>query len=122
MSNNSETAYPDGAGSTNDGRRRDSGAPEISRRSDGEANSLRRAIFSVPIEVVVSIGRARPLIGELLNMKRDDLLPLDSNLNDPVELRVRDRVVARGELAQLDTPEGGLGVRLTEVVDLTEIV
>ncbi|MFQ5562720.1 MAG: FliM/FliN family flagellar motor switch protein [Parvularculaceae bacterium] len=105
------------------GGQADQDAPVYERRETAPANQLKRAIFSVPIEVVVSVGTARPLIGELLDMERDHLLPLDSRLEDPVELRVRDRVIARGELAQTSEEEGGgLGVRLTEIVDMSDIV
>lgn len=98
------------------------GAPELERRDGSPTNKLKRAIFSVPIEVVVSVGTARPLIGDLLKMERDHLLPLDSGLDDPVELRVKDRVIARGELTQPEDGRGGLAVRLTEIVDISEIL
>ncbi|CAK9039492.1 Flagellar biosynthetic protein FliP [Durusdinium trenchii] len=49
-------------------------APVLERRDGGDQNMLKRAIFSVPIEVTVSVGAARPLIGELLDMKRNHLL------------------------------------------------
>ncbi|MEO1460021.1 MAG: hypothetical protein AAFV49_20960 [Pseudomonadota bacterium] len=39
-------------------------------------NAYRRAIFSVPIDVVVAVGQAQPVIGELLAMRRDTVLPL----------------------------------------------
>ena len=95
--------------------------PDFDRRDGGEENGLKRAIFNVPIEVVVCVGTARPLIGDLLNMGRNHLLPLDSKIDDPVELRVRDRVVARGELAQVPGDDEQLGIRLTEVVNLSEL-
>jgi flagellar motor switch protein FliN/FliY len=97
-------------------------APIFERREPSDNNSLKRAIFSVPIEVVVSVGTARPLIGDLLRLERDDLLPLDSVLDDPVELRVNDRVIARGELTQSEDGSGKLGVRLTEIVDISDFV
>lgn len=96
-------------------------APEFDRRNESESNGLKRAIFNVPIEVVVCVGTARPLIGDLLNMGRNHLLPLDSKIDDPVELRVRDRVVARGELAQTPGDESQLGIRLTEVVNFSDL-
>ncbi|MEL6980185.1 MAG: FliM/FliN family flagellar motor switch protein [Pseudomonadota bacterium] len=77
-------------------------------------------MFSVPVQVVVSVGRATPSIGELLNMRRDALLPLDTKLDDPVDIIVGKRVIARGELQEIDGDEGRLGVRLTEIVDLSE--
>ena len=99
----------------------DPAGAEIERREATGQNRLKRAIFSVPIEVVVAVGTARPLIGDLLKMEPDHLLPLDAALNDPVELRVRDRVIARGELTQTEDGRGRLGVRLTEIVDMSEI-
>ncbi len=94
---------------------------EFERRDQSEENKLKRSIFSVPIEVTVTVGTARPLIGELLGMGRDHLLPLDSSIDDPVELRVKDRVIARGELTQTDEDQGKLGIRLTEIIELTDL-
>ena len=73
----------------------------------------------VPIEITISVGRARPLLRELLRLKRDAVLPLDRKVEDPVELYVGDRLIARGELTELDGEQAGqLAVRLTEVADL----
>ncbi|MCA8928241.1 MAG: FliM/FliN family flagellar motor switch protein [Alphaproteobacteria bacterium] len=77
----------------------------------------RRAIFSVPVEVVVSVGKARPPIGELINMRRDGIIVLDRRIDDPVDIRIGDRVIARGELQELEDGSGRLGVRMTEIVD-----
>lgn len=73
----------------------------------------------VPIEITISVGRARPLVRELLRLKRDAILPLDRKVDDPVELYVGDKLIARGELTELDGDQSGvLAVRLTEVADL----
>lgn len=119
MSTEENTMAPDDV-QTPDGAEAD--APVFDRRAEGAGNMLKRAIFSVPIEVVVSVGTARPLIGDLLSMERDALLPLDAHLDDPVELRVKDRVIARGELTQTEDGSGKLGVRLTEIVDMSDIL
>lgn len=86
------------------------GAPQRSRGS---------AVLGVPIEVVVSVGRARPMIAELVTLRRDSVLPLDSRIEDPVELYIGDRLIARGELQEMDDDSGRLAVRLTEVADLS---
>ncbi len=73
----------------------------------------------VPIEITISVGTARPLVRELLRLKRDAILPLDRRVDDPVELYVGDKLIARGELTELTGDQAGqLAVRLTEVVDL----
>jgi flagellar motor switch protein FliN/FliY len=69
---------------------------------------------SLPIEVTVSVGRARPLLRDLLAMGPGAVLPLDRRVEDPVELWIGERLIARGELEETDG-EGGLAVRLTEV-------
>lgn len=73
----------------------------------------------VPIEITISVGRARPQIRDLLKLERDAVLTLDRRIDDPVELWVGDRMIARGELEELDGEQAGqLAVRLTEVVNL----
>ena len=73
----------------------------------------------VPIEITVSVGRARPVLRELLRLKPDAVLPLDRKVSDPVELYVGDRLIARGELEECEGDGSGqLAVRLTEVADL----
>lgn len=74
---------------------------------------------SVPIEVSVCVGKARPLIRELVALGENAVLPLDKSVDDPVELYVGDRLIARGMLEEKEGDQNGqLVVRLTEVVDL----
>lgn len=71
---------------------------------------------SVPIEVLVSVGRARPKIGELMALTEESVLPLDRSIDDPVELYIGERLIARGQLEEAAEGEGaGLVVRLTQV-------
>jgi len=81
----------------------------------------RSPFSSVPIEIVVSVGKARPLIGDLLRMERNAVLPLDSRIDDPVELYIGEHLIARGELEEIGGDDKGqLAVRLTEVIDLPD--
>ncbi|MEQ8897809.1 MAG: FliM/FliN family flagellar motor C-terminal domain-containing protein [Roseovarius sp.] len=86
------------------------------------ATQDRRNPFSaVPIEITISVGKTRPLIRELLALERNSVLPLDRRVDDPVELYVGERLIARGELEELDGDQKGqLAVRLTEVADLQD--
>lgn len=79
------------------------------------------ALGQVPIEVVISVGRARPLVRDLLRLRRDSVLTLDRRIDDPVELYVGDRLIARGQLEELEGDKAGqMAVRLTEVADLRQ--
>ena len=72
---------------------------------------------SVPVEITVSVGRARPTIRDLLALGENTVLTLDRSVDDPVELFIGDRLIARGELREVeDGDPSQLAVRLTEVV------
>lgn len=76
---------------------------------------------SVPIEITISVGRARPSVRELLTLGENAVLPLDRRIDDPVELYIGDRLIARGELQELEGGDAGqLAVRLTEVITLKQ--
>ena len=76
---------------------------------------------SVPIEITVSVGKARPLIRDLVAMSENAVLTLDKRVEDPVELYVGDRLVARGQLEEMDGDQNGqLIVRLTEIANLQD--
>lgn len=80
-----------------------------------EGNPLR----SIPIEITISVGRARPTLRELLAMGENAVLTLDRRADDPVELYIGDRLIARGELQEAEGGDSGqLAVRLTEVANL----
>lgn len=98
--------------------------PEIVSSDDDKVyeHKRRRAIFTVPVGITVAVGRAKPLIGELLNMRREAIIPLDTKINDPVELWVGEHMIARGELQEMEDGSGRLSVRLTEVVEIENVI
>ncbi len=76
------------------------------------------AFLGVPVEMTISVGKAKPLISDLLSLSQGAVVPLDSRIDDPVEVYIGDKLIARGELQEIEGEEGKLGVRLTQVVDL----
>ncbi len=88
-----------------------------------DQQSENATLKGIPIEVTVSVGKARPTVRDLLALEENAVLPLDKNVDDPVELFIGDRLVARGELMQLEGGEPGqLAIKLTEVVSNSGIV
>lgn len=83
------------------------------------ASAPHNPFTSVPIEVTVSVGRAKPMIRDLVMLGQNAVLELDRKVDDPVELFIGDRLIARGTLEEVeDDSSGQLCVRLTEVIDL----
>ena len=95
-------------------------APVQERRDQEDGNQYKRSIYALSVNVQVVIGTAQPTIGELLQMKRDSLITLDCKLEDPVDLVINNRVIARGELIETNPETGEIGVQLTEIVDVSE--
>lgn len=93
--------------------------PEPALEAIQEATGKSSAFMGVPIEILVSVGKARPRVNELVKLRRDSVISLDSKIEDPVEIYVGDRLIARGELQEMEDSDGQLGVRLTEVADLS---
>ena len=88
---------------------------------DNPASDKGHPFSSVPIEITIAVGKARPLIRDLLALEQNSVLPLDKRVDDLVDLYVGDRLIARGELEEMEGANAGqLGVRLTEVADLQD--
>lgn len=68
----------------------------------------------LPVQIVVELGRLQITAAQVLDLEQGDVLTLDRPLVAAVDLRVGDRLIARGDLVDVD---GEAGVRLTEVYD-----
>ncbi len=86
----------------------DEGAGE---RDDAASDALLREL---PVEVVCELGRVTMSGRELLELRPGAVIPVGRPLAGPVDLTVGGRVVARGELVDV---EGEIGVRVTQVND-----
>jgi len=89
---------------------------EATPPAEATTGSASHPLHRIPIEITVSVGTARPLVSDLLNLTENAVLPLDRKVDEPVELFIGDRLIARGELQELEDGEPGqLAVRITEV-------
>ncbi len=94
---------------------------DLETTQSSDRAELKGPFSSIPIEITISVGKARPLIRDLLKMGKNAVLPLDKRVDDAVELYVGERLIARGELEELEgEQQGQLAVRLTEVADFQE--
>ena len=88
---------------------------ETDRREPSNSNKYRRSIFNVPVTVTVSIGQARLSVSEILELRPESIVPLTSRIDDPVDLAIDNKIIARGEL--VETEDGTLGVKITELAE-----
>lgn len=73
---------------------------------------------SVKVEVLVTLGTAKPSMSELSALNVDSVLALDRAVNDPVALYVGDRLVAEGVLEEAeDGEQDRIAVRISKIID-----
>lgn len=85
-----------------------------------EETQVESPFVSIPVEIVVSVGKTKPLIGDLLKMSENSVLHLDKKITDPVDLYVGDQLIAKGLLEENGEENGNqISVRLTEVISQT---
>jgi len=84
-----------------------------------DSTSLKEDMLQgVSVDLRVCVGSASPTIKDLMELGPDSVLPLNTQIDDPVELYVGDKLIATGFLeTSPDTDDGGLSVRLTAVGD-----
>nr|WP_240002556.1 flagellar motor switch protein FliN [Oleisolibacter albus] len=73
-----------------------------------------KAIFNVPVNVQVVLGRTTMPVSQLLKLGRGAVVELNRKVGEAVDVYVNDRLIARGEVVIVD--EGNLGVTMTEIV------
>lgn len=70
-------------------------------------------LHSVKVRLQVRVGQADMSVGELLAARENEVLVLDRTVNDPVDLTLDGKVVARGQLVAV--ADGTFGLRITEL-------
>ncbi|MBA3067865.1 MAG: FliM/FliN family flagellar motor switch protein [Hyphomonas sp.] len=85
------------------------------RRDSSGRNAFRRSIYSVPVTVTVSIGQKRLSVSEILELQPESIVPLSSRIDDPVDLTIDNRLIARGEL--VETGDGQIAVKIIEIIE-----
>lgn len=82
------------------------------------SNNIRNPnILNLPVQIVVSVGKARLTIQELMTLTPDSVVELDAKIDDPAEIYVGDRLIARGELVNAEENESAIGIRLVQICD-----
>jgi type III secretion system YscQ/HrcQ family protein len=80
----------------------------------GPAPPSEQLLRELPVQITCEIGRITLSAREVLELRPGSVLPVGRPLAGPVDLTAGGRVIARGELVDV---EGEIGVRVTEVLD-----
>jgi len=83
----------------------------------GNAPFLRRQldlIRGVKVKVSVTLGGAEVSVGKLFDLKSGEVVTLERRVNEPLDLCIDGKLVARGELVVVGD---NLGLRVTEIVE-----
>jgi flagellar motor switch protein FliN/FliY len=74
----------------------------------------------INVDIRICVGVAKPSISELLALESDAVLTLDKTIDDPVDLFIGDKLIARGVLEEVeDATNGEIAVRITQIGDPT---
>ena len=83
------------------------------------ADARLEAVLDVDLPLVVRFGATTLPIRTLSSLGAGSVVDLDRAPDDPVDLLVGDRVIARGQVVVID---GQYGVRITELLNQTRPV
>lgn len=90
-------------------------APAEDRRDASGRNQYRRSIYSVPVTVTVSVGQKRLSVSEILELQPESVITLNSKIDDPVDLIIDNKLIAKGEL--IETDDGEIAVKIVEIIE-----
>lgn len=71
-------------------------------------------LLDVEIPISVEVGRTQLSLEDVLRLVPGSVVPLDKKAEEPVDLRVNGKLVARGEVVLVDDQ---YGLRITQIVD-----
>lgn len=80
----------------------------------GTRGELSNLVMDVEVPVEVYFGDAQLTVEEFLEMGAGSVVELDHAIDAPIELRVRGKLVARGQLVTIN---GNYGLRITDMVE-----
>ena len=82
--------------------------------SEPKPTGQQQAVYNVPVEIAVVLGKANLRVNQLLKLGRGAVVELEQKTSQPVEIYANDILVARGEV--VITQGDKIGVTLTELV------
>jgi len=76
-------------------------------------------ILDIPLDVTVELGKVKMAINELLQLGQGSIIELSRHVEEPLDIYVNNKLVARGEVVIL---EEKFGIRVADIVNPAERV
>ena len=89
------------------------GKEEGSGIQESSEDSRLSLLLDIPLEVTVEIGTTQMPIEDVLKLNPNSVIELDRYINEPVDLKVNGRVIAKGELY---TVKNNFGIKITQII------
>jgi flagellar motor switch protein FliN/FliY len=86
-------------------------------RNETDDNSTMALLMDVQLPVSIRFGETEMLLEEVVKLGVGSVIELNSGIDQPVELVVNNRTLARGEIVTVD---GFYGIRITEITNAGE--
>ncbi len=90
---------------------------EPSSNSGGNTPKNLDLLLDIDIPISVRMGSAKLFLKDILGLGPGNIVELEQNADDPIELAINDKVIARGEVVIVD---GYFGFRIKEIVSKAE--
>lgn len=97
----------------------DAGISFDSDSSSGSGSTPKNLDLLLDIDIPISVrmGSAKLFLKDILGLGPGNIVELEQNADDPIELAINDKVIARGEVVIVD---GYFGFRIKEIVSKAE--
>jgi len=86
-------------------------------KPEAEINPNLAVLMDVQLPVAIRFGETEMILEEIVKLGVGSVIELNSGIDQPVELVVNNRTLARGEVVSVD---GFYGVRITEITSAGE--
>ena len=89
------------------------GAAAQSGEQSGESNINQDVIRAIPITLSIEVGTTTLKLRDLMRLSQGSVLELDRGVGEPMEVKINDTVIAKGEIVSVGDK---LGISVTDIV------